>query len=269
MSLVWEHYPTGGGELLTALAYADHAHDDGTSVRPSVAHIARKTRQSERTIQLHLAAMRQTTWLLTVRHAAGGRGRATEYRVNPAWIANPAEFAPFAAAPQRVQSDAQKGEIYGTKGCKAFAPQPSRTVCKPTTVAAVLDRRVVAGVENLDWPPILSGPLRASAEQLLVDCPPSHSQQVLDEVAGLAYRGTVRHPVGLLRALVEQAKRGSFVAAAALEYRHERSEQERRLVRQLQEQADRAQSATPEARSRGRDRLAELRHQLLVADKQS
>jgi len=31
-SLVWEYYPAGGCELLTALAYADHAHDDGTNV---------------------------------------------------------------------------------------------------------------------------------------------------------------------------------------------------------------------------------------------
>ncbi|WP_369693801.1 helix-turn-helix domain-containing protein [Pseudomonas citronellolis] len=81
-SLVWEHYPVGSCELLTALAYADHAHDDGT-IRPSVAYIARKTRQSERSVQRHLAQMRKSGWLLTVRYANGGRSFVTEYRVNP------------------------------------------------------------------------------------------------------------------------------------------------------------------------------------------
>ena len=28
MSKVWELYPNGGGEMLLALALADHAHDD-------------------------------------------------------------------------------------------------------------------------------------------------------------------------------------------------------------------------------------------------
>lgn len=27
MSMVWEHYPAGGGDLLMALACADHAHE--------------------------------------------------------------------------------------------------------------------------------------------------------------------------------------------------------------------------------------------------
>ena len=98
MSLVWEHYPSGGGELLTALAYADHAHDDGSGVRPSIAYIAKKTRQSERTVQRFVAEMRRRKWLLTVRRADGGRGYATEYRVNPLWITNPDRLSPFACS---------------------------------------------------------------------------------------------------------------------------------------------------------------------------
>lgn len=82
-SLVWEHYPAGGCELLTALAYADHTHDDGTNIRPNVAHIAKKTRQSERNVRRYLVQMHERGWLLTVRHGNGGRGFATEYRVNP------------------------------------------------------------------------------------------------------------------------------------------------------------------------------------------
>ena len=67
MSLVFDHYPRGGGELLTALALADHADHQGQNVRPGIASLARKTRQSERTIQHHLARMRRDHWLLPVR----------------------------------------------------------------------------------------------------------------------------------------------------------------------------------------------------------
>ncbi len=129
MSLVWEHYPAGGGELLTALAYADHAHDDGTSIRPSVAHIAKKTRQSERTVQRYLTHMRQTGWLLTVRHGGGGRdyasrrGYATEYRVNPLWITNPAKLSPFPVSEaERVTNAAVKGDTGGGWGDTRVTP---------------------------------------------------------------------------------------------------------------------------------------------------
>jgi hypothetical protein len=48
MALVWDHYPRGGGELLTALALADHAdHADhgGQNVRPGITGLASKTRR--------------------------------------------------------------------------------------------------------------------------------------------------------------------------------------------------------------------------------
>jgi len=30
--MVFEHHPNGGGEMLLALALANHAHDDGTHI---------------------------------------------------------------------------------------------------------------------------------------------------------------------------------------------------------------------------------------------
>lgn len=262
MSLVWEHYPTGGGELLTALAYADHAHDDGAGIRPSVAYMARKTRQSERTIQMHLSAMRQTGWLLTVRHATGGRGRATEYRVNPAWIANPAEFAPFSEAHQRVQLDAEKGAIDSTKGCKAFAPQPSRTVIEPTTTREIDNEHGVVGHDELKWPLLLGGNVRSSAMQILQGCPQADRQLVLHEIAGLADRGAVRHPIGLLRKLVDRAKHGQFVPAAALEYQRRLESHAKAAQSRVEEERHRQQQSIPQAREIARARLSVLRQQL-------
>lgn len=83
MTFVWKRYPEGGSELLLALALADFADDDGTSVYPSVARMAAKTRMSERNIQYLLAKMKEKGWLIEV-EAGGmrnGRNYATEYKI--------------------------------------------------------------------------------------------------------------------------------------------------------------------------------------------
>ena len=92
MSMVWERYPDGGGDMLLALALADHASDDGTRVFPSVASLAKKTRQSVRTVGYQLAKMRAAGWLIPVGHVDGGRGMATEYLISAEWIKG-ADFA--------------------------------------------------------------------------------------------------------------------------------------------------------------------------------
>jgi hypothetical protein len=127
--------------MLLALALADHAADDGGRVWPSVALLAEKTRQSPRTVQYQLRRMEAVGWLQTVSAGNGGRSMATEYRINPAWIAGAAfdDLAPPQNEPsdietgavldqtggvkgcnpahKRVQSSAQKGAIQRTKGC--------------------------------------------------------------------------------------------------------------------------------------------------------
>ncbi len=94
MAEVFARYPNGGGEMLLALAIADHASDDGTRVYPSVKALAEKTRQSERTVQYQLRAMQAAGWLILVGAGNGGRSMATEYRISPLWVKG-ADFAPF------------------------------------------------------------------------------------------------------------------------------------------------------------------------------
>lgn len=95
MSDVFARYPAGGGELLLALALADHAHDDGTRIFPRVAELASKTRQGERTVRYQLRAMQDSGWLIRCNAGDGGRGRSVLYRINPAWVKG-ADFAAFA-----------------------------------------------------------------------------------------------------------------------------------------------------------------------------
>ncbi|SDI29201.1 hypothetical protein [Pseudomonas panipatensis] len=234
-SLVWEHYPASGCELLTALAYADHAHDDGTNIRPSVAYIAKKTRQSERNVRRYLAQMRERGWLLTVRNGNGGRGFATEYRVNPLWITNPDNLSPFLPkADETLTHQAQKDDNRGSKRVTPASAQPLGTIKESTTA------------QNEKAPPLvfpdgLSGTNRLAAQKLIRQCPAEQRQLVLDEVAALISAGRVRNPIGLLRKLVEVAQQGRFVSNAKERQRklsttagtrNRHSEQEDRIGRQ-------------------------------------
>ena len=142
MGVVWEYFPEGGSLLLTMLALADHCDDNGDNIFPSNAGLARKTRQSERTVQYQRKRIEEMGWLVPVANEQGGRGKATEYRipledlalrfqgseVTRGWAVKGARVAPF--------SDAEKGakgakfapfsEVEkGAKGAIAVAPQPS------------------------------------------------------------------------------------------------------------------------------------------------
>ncbi|UXB42234.1 helix-turn-helix domain-containing protein [Stenotrophomonas maltophilia] len=135
--MVFDRYPNGGGEMLLALALADHAHDDGTHIFPSIARLAEKTRQSERSVQYQLRRMEQSGWLVLVNAGIGGRrsgfgegGRTRQYRINPEWMKG-AEIAPFAKGAKQAsvgckttQERVQNGV---EKGATAIAPEPRAT----------------------------------------------------------------------------------------------------------------------------------------------
>jgi hypothetical protein len=171
MALVWDHYPRGGGELLTALALADHADHGGQNVRPGITGLARKTRQSERTVQNHLAQMCEDRWLVPVRYLRGGYGHATEYRVNPGWISIPADFAPQPSGPIKETTTT-------TAAVAAIA-----AACPSQAYQAPLDHP--GQDHDLHFPPQLGGQWLESAKQMIADCPDSHRQAVLDELAGV------------------------------------------------------------------------------------
>ena len=112
MTAVFERYPNGGGEMLLALALADHASDDGSRVFPSVKALSDKTRQSERTVQYQLRRMEESGWLILVGAGNGGRSMAREYRISLDWIKG-ADIAPI----QKGATDDIKGATTGSKGC--------------------------------------------------------------------------------------------------------------------------------------------------------
>ena len=127
MSMIFDRYHGGGGEMLLALALADHAHDDGTNIFPSVKHLSEKTRQSERTIQYQLRKMEQSGWLILVADEKGGRNKTREYRINDCWIKG-ANIAPVL----KGANHDIKGAIQNKKGAIAVAPESSITIIEPS-----------------------------------------------------------------------------------------------------------------------------------------
>ncbi|MFY3534632.1 helix-turn-helix domain-containing protein [Achromobacter denitrificans] len=157
MGMVFERYPNGGGEMILALALADHSSDQGTGIYPSVASLAEKTRQSVRAVQYQLRGMEKAGWLILVNAGNGGRNQRREYRISEAWIKgadfaslksadpeqeNGADFSPPEAPEKGANHDTKgaTGDVNGansdTKGCNGLHPhitviepsEPSRTV---------------------------------------------------------------------------------------------------------------------------------------------
>lgn len=147
--MVFDRYAEGGGEMLLALALADHAHDDGTSIFPSIAHLAKKTRQSPRSVQYQLRRMEESGWLILVSGGKGGRkagadakGRTREYRINPAWMKG-ADIAPFSTPVDKnlkgadfAPFDHAKGATDDVKGCNPRQERVQSTTSKGATAIA-------------------------------------------------------------------------------------------------------------------------------------
>lgn len=157
MSMVFDRYPEGGGEYVLALALADHAHEDGSHIWPGVDSLAKKSRQSSRTVQRQLIAMQESGWLLLVREGGRGPKDPNEYKINPDWIAG-ADFESLRNKGDILSplDDSNKGDIAVTpieenkgdknethdglrvtktalKGDIAVSPEPSVTITLKAT----------------------------------------------------------------------------------------------------------------------------------------
>ncbi len=162
MTMVFDRYPVGGGEMMLALALADHAHDDGTHVFPYVDHLMTKTRQSRRTVQYQLRKMEESGWLILVNSGNGGRNQARGYVISPDWV-NGGEVTPpekkgaEIAPPKKGATDDIKGAIHDakgatddTKGCNPL--HPHITVIEPSIT--VNESSSPAKLTLPDWLPV-------------------------------------------------------------------------------------------------------------------
>ncbi|MCC6943761.1 MAG: hypothetical protein IT335_04230 [Thermomicrobiales bacterium] len=124
--LVWQSSLSRLDKYLM-LALADHAHDDGSHVFPSVPMVAWKTMYEERQVRRRLREFEELGYLVRETEGMGGRGRSTLYRIDldalpmrePWRSVNPdIAVSPFSGPDMSINPDilSIKGDISDTKG---------------------------------------------------------------------------------------------------------------------------------------------------------
>lgn len=101
---------------------------------------------------------------------------------------------------------------------------------------------------KIRFPECLKGNL-ASAEKLISRCPELDAQAVLDELGAMVAQGVVRHPMGLLKRLVERAIAGEFAPNRSVDRRHARTQSAGSAARQSTTQSRPEQPAKPQSAS--------------------
>lgn len=115
MTRVWDCGWWDSNTVLTMLALADWANDDGTSIFPTTATLAKKTRQTERNVQRCIAKLQADGVLILVAKAYGPRPNEWKIDVKKLWSLRP---------PETARNDLERHET--TRGDKLSAPSEGR-----------------------------------------------------------------------------------------------------------------------------------------------
>lgn len=136
MSVVFDHYPRGGSELLVALCLADWANDDGESLHPSIRAIARKSRLSAKQARRIVHEMIDAELLEVIaNHAGGNPGDCRHYRLRldriaatpPAGVRAPADGTP----PTQGRDPSHAGAFTPPTGGSQTVIEPSVSIRAP------------------------------------------------------------------------------------------------------------------------------------------
>ncbi|WP_082373157.1 helix-turn-helix domain-containing protein [Nocardia sp. NRRL S-836] len=130
VTLVWEHAPAAGNELLLLLAIADQANDLGADAWPSVDTLARKTRLNKRTVQRLLRRL-ASAGLVTIE--PGGGRRSNRYSLDLELLCDPSSrTANHEGTPPTERHPRQSATCgTGTTPEVAVLDHPSRDTAMP------------------------------------------------------------------------------------------------------------------------------------------
>jgi len=146
MAGVWELKLPQGAKLLL-LALADHADHEGNRVFPSVGLLSWKTGFTDRHVQRLLRDLEAQRIIIPVAHQKGGRGWATEYRVDLSAGEKAASRikGDIGEITKRVTSEAQKGDIDDIKGDMGDTPTIIEPSYEPSLSASAERPRAISG----------------------------------------------------------------------------------------------------------------------------
>jgi hypothetical protein len=143
MTRVWEHSRHKGSALLLLLAIADHAHDDGSGAWPSVAHLARKVRMSERQVQRLIRVLSAGIVPELGLEEEAGPGRAHLFTVLLARDVTGDKMSPPSRARDVTlgvtRASARGDTAMSPGGDTAMSPKPSPTVREPSLKSSAND----------------------------------------------------------------------------------------------------------------------------------
>jgi len=143
MTLVWDRFPAAGSELLAMLALADWCSDDGGSLYPSIATLAKKIRVSESQARRLLHGLIADGYVSVIGNVNGGApGTTRQYKVIvaklkalPLLTPEDGETGSTDATPSadaRGGMDARDGLHGCARRVAPMTPKPSLTVSKPS-----------------------------------------------------------------------------------------------------------------------------------------
>jgi hypothetical protein len=127
---VWTRLNLSGGKLILALALAEHADPDGTSIYPSLTRLAWYTRQDERTVRRQMRELQKLGWLVLVCDRVS-KYRTREYRISPVWVKGGKLPGVPERPPRKASAMPERGAMDAEMGDKAMPPYPSLPIKTP------------------------------------------------------------------------------------------------------------------------------------------
>lgn len=131
---------------------------------------------------------------------------------------SPRSENPNTVKPTAVLPNSEKPTLLRTNNKQELKKQRTTTTVNANTVSQKCPEHTDFGSNEIHWPSEVEVELRPHCKKILSACPADQKQLVLYELAGRISKLGVRSPIGLLHRIVERARSGAFVPAAALEY---------------------------------------------------
>lgn len=198
MTMVWRRLDIGGSHLLLALALADRCDDQGGSLWPSNAHLAAKTRQTQRNVRRQLMELRAMGWLQVVKRGGmvAGHRMTNRYQINPLWLQGHVlpgipEVTGDNLSPQLSTDDAQlslklstTGDMAGTFGGTNSTGREGLGV--PRSVLIHQDPKSGRRSRSSSAAPARPSEERVRAARAMLTAMPDYPAERLQEVYGLS-----------------------------------------------------------------------------------
>lgn len=155
MSLVWENFPRGGSDMLAMLAMADWCNDQGGSLHPSIASVAKKIRLTEKQARVIVHRLIDEGWLAVIGNENGGNpGQSRLYQLNVKKLATPpVEVTPPAKGtpPVEVRDPSRGGSFTPPAHGSLTTIEPSITTSKRTAPATRLPADWSPSAEDIEF----------------------------------------------------------------------------------------------------------------------